>query len=264
MNTLPVEWNGRTIRRREDGYFNATDMCQATGKRFPNWHQNDGTEAFLRALSDQTGIPVNELIQSVTGIGTWVYPDVATALAMWCSPEFHVFVVGLVRQWAEGKLRLAPVVEDLGQDARAIIGGIIKSVVHKEMELLRAEFIASRADDIERIEAEVCRRLEGVHISYGDITVREALDEAGCRQKGRNKINRKIGYWLRKLVPIENRTRRNGPKGPWAFPRAVVAEFMRDIGTVWVHSFNAGMRPTEVDLKQGMLKFTDKNESATT
>lgn len=118
---LPVEWNGRAIRRREDGYFSATDMCQACSKHFPHWRENSSTKAFLNALAEQVGIPTNELIQSVAGVGTWIHPDVATALAMWCSPEFHVFVVGLVRKWAEGKLQPALYEDDPTFLPRALI-----------------------------------------------------------------------------------------------------------------------------------------------
>jgi hypothetical protein len=93
----------RTIRRREDGYFNATDMCQACGKQFNDWARLDSTKKFLSALSAKTGIPVKSeikgLIESKKGgngePGSWIHPRVAIALAMWCEPEFHVFVVGL-------------------------------------------------------------------------------------------------------------------------------------------------------------------------
>lgn len=141
---LPVEWNGRAIRRREDGYFNATDMCQACDRQFHGWHRNDSTDAFLKALSAETQIHVSELVQAVKGgdtklQGTWVHPDVATALAMWCSPEFHVFVVGLVRKWAEGKLIPAPVEEDRSHLlARALIEA------YKEIEENREDATAFR------------------------------------------------------------------------------------------------------------------------
>lgn len=101
----------------------------------------------------------------------------------------------------------------------------------------------------------------GPPISVDDVTVSELLDEAGCRIHGRNKINRKTGYWLRKFIPAERWTRRGGINGPWAFPRSLAKQFMRNFGNDWVRSHNAGMRPTEVDLRQGTLKFSDATKA---
>lgn len=114
---IPVKWNGRTIRRREDGYFNATDMCQSCGKLVADWYKLDATRKVLTQFSADMQIPITGIIQLVRGglpysQGTWVHPEVAVSLAMWLSPDFHVFVVGLVRKWAEGKLVSAPVEEN--------------------------------------------------------------------------------------------------------------------------------------------------------
>jgi hypothetical protein len=93
------QWNGRTIRQREDGYLSATDMCQACGKLFGNWNRLDSTKKYLEALQlrhygdshngnlieiQQGGSPENQ--------GTWVYRKVAIRLAQWLSPDFAVQV----------------------------------------------------------------------------------------------------------------------------------------------------------------------------
>ena len=100
-NLILHNFDGHTIEERvSDGYYNATAMCKSRGKRWHDWDRQDGTEALLDAISRRTGIPVNELVQSVSGQGTWVQRDVALALAMWLDPDLHAAVIGWV---LEGK-----------------------------------------------------------------------------------------------------------------------------------------------------------------
>jgi len=85
------------LQRQRDGYFNATAMCQATGRLWADYNRLESTKAFIDALATETGYPISELIQSVRGgyptqQGTWVHPYVAINLAQWCSPEFAVQV----------------------------------------------------------------------------------------------------------------------------------------------------------------------------
>lgn len=91
-------------QRVKDGYFNATAMCKAAGKRWNNYTQNDTTQEFLAELEADAGIPASELIQSVRGgfpelQGTWVHPHVAMHLAQWLSPRFAVQVSKWVYDW---------------------------------------------------------------------------------------------------------------------------------------------------------------------
>lgn len=109
---------------------------------------------------------------------------------------------------------------------------------------------------IKHLEAIVASIAQGTIPNIAEyVTVRELLNDAHCRQQGRNKINRKICYWLGKLVPEEERLPRRN-RGAWAYPRAIAKKFMREIGNQWVRDHNAGMRPTEVDLRQHTLKFS--------
>jgi hypothetical protein len=82
---------------RSDGYMNATLMCKAHNKRFNNWNQLKETQAYLKALNFNTGIPVLKLVESKQGgdrTGTWVHRKVAIYLSQWLSPEFAVCVSG--------------------------------------------------------------------------------------------------------------------------------------------------------------------------
>ncbi|OQW92186.1 MAG: hypothetical protein BWK79_15200 [Beggiatoa sp. IS2] len=98
-------FNGIVITQRPtDGYINLTAMCQACGKRFGNYNQLSTTEAFLKALSSETGIATSELIQIVKGgfpelQGTFGHPYAAIHLAQWLSPDFAVKVTKWVFDW---------------------------------------------------------------------------------------------------------------------------------------------------------------------
>lgn len=93
-------------QRAEDGYINATELCQAAGKRWHNYVRNETTGHFLRALSAKTRISVPLLNQQVTspdGIhSTWVHPKVAIHLAQWLSADFAVQVSEWIYDWMSG------------------------------------------------------------------------------------------------------------------------------------------------------------------
>lgn len=102
-------------QRVKDGYINATAMCQATGKRFHDYVRIGPTQAFLTALSTETGIPVPKLVQTLNGgdvrlQGTWVHPQVAINLATWCSATFAVQVSKWVYDWMSGRAAIRPTV----------------------------------------------------------------------------------------------------------------------------------------------------------
>ena len=69
MNTQLInrDFHGTIIRQRpSDGYFDATAMCKATGKKFNDYRRLKSTKEFLEELSDfvvkkpVAGIPVSE------------------------------------------------------------------------------------------------------------------------------------------------------------------------------------------------------------
>jgi len=95
-------------QRVKDGYINATAMCQAVGRPWSRYWEARASKDYAQALSSALGIPIAELIQSLSGgdprlQGTWVHPQVAIHLAQWLSPEFAVKVTGWVYDWMSGK-----------------------------------------------------------------------------------------------------------------------------------------------------------------
>ena len=106
MNIQILRWESNDIPRRADGYFNATFMCKAGGKEWSNWWQLLSTQELLEALAASTGIPRTELAQSIRGgiphrQGTWIHPQVAIALAMWISPAFAAWCLGVLHRVVE-------------------------------------------------------------------------------------------------------------------------------------------------------------------
>src|ERR1051326_140536 len=94
-------------QRANDGYINATAMCNAVGKKFFDYWRNAVTQEFLQELARSAGIPADQLtFTTTTGKneerGTWVHPDVAMNLGQWCSPKFAVAVAQWVREWMSG------------------------------------------------------------------------------------------------------------------------------------------------------------------
>lgn len=109
-------------QRANDGYVNATALCQAANKRIDNYFRSPNTQEFLEELSNQLkisikakipfpqfeGDPIDSfLIQVIHGghndlRGTWVHPQVAINLAQWVSPKFAVSVSQWVFDWMNG------------------------------------------------------------------------------------------------------------------------------------------------------------------
>lgn len=97
-------------QRITDGYINATAMCRAARKKINDYVRLSTTQAFLKELSSETGIPASGLVQIIKGgnpqfQGTWVHPQVAIHLAQWLSPKFAVLVSKWVFEWMSGNIQ---------------------------------------------------------------------------------------------------------------------------------------------------------------
>ena len=100
---------GIVPQRPQDGYIDATRLCQQAGRQFADYYRLAQTKAFLDALSLDMGIPISNLVQAIRGRGdkigqgTWVHPQVAIHLGQWLSPQFAVQVSKWVFDWMQGK-----------------------------------------------------------------------------------------------------------------------------------------------------------------
>ena len=94
MESLTVfNYNNQVITRRNDGFVNLTQMCQANGKRIDNWLRLKQTQDYISVLSNSL---TSEVVYSEEGVngGTWGHPSLAINLARWISAAFAVWCDG--------------------------------------------------------------------------------------------------------------------------------------------------------------------------
>jgi hypothetical protein len=110
--SLPVfarNYNGRTIRIREDKYVCLTDMAIASGKKLGHWMELKGTAEYLKALSEGIGITIPVLLEVSDGNPTWGHPKLAIRFAQWCSAQFAVQVDSWIDELlTTGMVSIAP------------------------------------------------------------------------------------------------------------------------------------------------------------
>jgi len=92
MHLQNFNYNGTVIQRRDDGFVNLTQMCQANGKRLTHWLNLKSTQDYIDYIVSVDGITSTEIIEVVQGgtnQGTWGHPELAIDLAKWISNEFR-------------------------------------------------------------------------------------------------------------------------------------------------------------------------------
>ena len=107
MSNLTVfDYKGQVISRRDDGFINLTQMCQANGKRLDNWTRLKQTQDYMKVLGNSL---TSEVVYSEEGVngGTWGHPSLAINLARWISPEFAVWCDGHIFNLMSGNVAIA-------------------------------------------------------------------------------------------------------------------------------------------------------------
>jgi hypothetical protein len=99
--------------RSDDNFINATQLCQAGGKRFHNWYQLDTTKQLINEAASEAGIPASLLVDIKKGNstefnqGTWIHPELAIQLAQWLSPKFAIQVSKwIINLFTNGKVEI--------------------------------------------------------------------------------------------------------------------------------------------------------------
>jgi hypothetical protein len=101
--SLSITGGGIVDMRPNDGYINATKMCQSCGKNWFDYSRLDSTALFITALNPHLLYPACEVRRGRTG-GAWVHHRLAIHLAIWISPDYAVAVTDLVERYLTGKL----------------------------------------------------------------------------------------------------------------------------------------------------------------
>lgn len=95
-NLTAFNYNGQVISRRENGFVNLTQMCQANGKRLDVFMKTQKTKDYIECLERSHQMVVTEIVQGGEPDlqGTWGHPSLAINLARWISPVFAVWCDG--------------------------------------------------------------------------------------------------------------------------------------------------------------------------
>jgi len=117
-----------TILSRDDGFIDATQMCQVRNKTFYDWFRLDSTKEFIKELEEdlklenkssgnhdllqnnenQSNIKLIDVKNGRSGY-SFVHPDLAVQLAMWIDKKFAIKVSRFVRELAiTGSCTLEP------------------------------------------------------------------------------------------------------------------------------------------------------------
>jgi KilA-N domain len=229
------EFNNVSISQRADGYLDATAMCRANGRRWVDYARAAGTEPFINALSETVGISHRLLIEAKEGRngGTYVHPQVAYHLAMWCSPAFAVQVT----EW----------VHDIKTKGYATAPGVsLNAEVLKVLADIDAELAGQR-----KAVAELSSRVDGLLLTTdarrgtGEmVAIRQLLDQAKCITRGRNSVARKLLNALKNAALVQQppvRPRRCPHTGVWLFPVDFANDFMARVGNIWAAAHNAAI-----------------------
>jgi len=114
-----VEYSNITLNnvvitsRPIDHYVNATQLCQAGGKKFSHWFSLETTKELMNELSADAEIPASGLVETKRGgndksnQGSWIHPDLSIQLAQWISPKFAIQVSKWIRTlFSDGSIEI--------------------------------------------------------------------------------------------------------------------------------------------------------------
>ena len=152
-------------QRDEDNYVNLTEMAKAFNKRVNDWTVNKTTQAYIEALSEETGILVSKLLfaTQTTNVDrcTWAHPLVAIAFAQWLNPRFHVWcnlhIKHIIEQQAKPQVEVK-VIELSSKEKLEIVKdsvGLLKLMCGSNLEKLDARDKSMYTAAINNINREV-------------------------------------------------------------------------------------------------------------
>lgn len=232
---LPLAFNGNQITVRAER-ISLTDMWRAAGadpQQAPaKWRTLPSTKAFVEHVELTIGKSDSELFVVKIGgkvKGTWAHWQVALAYAKYLSPEFHAWCNTVVRERMERLSKPAPQT-GLDAETRAVIGGIFKGIVHKELVvMLPAMLQAELAGDRNRLVID-------------NMTVGEILDKEGVASKGRRGLVNRCSRALAKFSAGEGLVPRRthpGRSGVCVYPPEMVQRWLGAAGRALIAAHRA-------------------------
>lgn len=119
--------SGVAVRVDGDGRYCLNDIHKAAGgvdhQKPSEWIANKQTTELVAELN-KAGIPA---ISSRQKVGTYAVKELVYAYANWISAPFYLNVIRTFDAVVTGEVSALP------QETRAVIGGIVKGIIHKEL-----------------------------------------------------------------------------------------------------------------------------------
>lgn len=86
----------KVIIMKENGFINATKLCDDVGKNYQEWSNIDYSKKLIKEINATYMFPDNDLsIKNVTNgssqtNGIYIHPCLIINLASWCNPEYNI------------------------------------------------------------------------------------------------------------------------------------------------------------------------------
>lgn len=230
-------YEGGVIHARDE-MLSLTDMWRAASipeeKRPADWLALSSTAEFRSAVeaSFNAGKSGIETKRGGSAAGTWAHWQIALAYAKYLSPAFHMWCNTVVRERMEGRQAVA-FPSDIADKIDRIFG-IERMLSHKVTEIEKAlPALISQS-----VEAAISSDPRRAVLNY--VSVRQLLDDARAIQKGRRRLNRKVGFAIRdRAAQDKGGVAAKCPHtGVWLFQRAFADKFMSEIGAKLVKAHN--------------------------
>ncbi|MEP9376175.1 KilA-N domain-containing protein [Aquabacter sp. CN5-332] len=227
-----------------------TDMWRAAGsdmsKRPVEWLRSKAARDFIEHLEIMVGNSHLLQVEAGRGGATFAHWQIGVAYAKYLSPDFHIWCNTIVRAHMDGR---AAAPSGLAPDQSELIrriDGIARMLSHKVTNIEAAlPLMVGQA-----LEAHLAADPRRAVLDY--VSVRQMLDDAKALPKGRNRVNRKIGFELRALAAVAAPPvplRRCPHSAVWLFPIEFASSFMAGRGAALVSDHNAAV------MGQGVIDF---------
>ncbi|MFG1300712.1 KilA-N domain-containing protein [Xanthobacter sp. V3C-3] len=131
----PLVYDGVEIHDRGE-MLCLTDMWKAQGsdpaRNVAEWLRSADAKRFIEVLAEAHNMGISHVMtKKGKNGGTYAHWQIGLAYAKYLSPEFHIWCNTVVRQYMEGHIGPQRLVLD--EEARTVIGGIVKSVLHAQL-----------------------------------------------------------------------------------------------------------------------------------
>ena len=102
----------KVIVMRQNGFINASKLCEMCGKHFKHWNRNGNSKKLINAVKkDMNGLeaikePLVGYFRGNNNVvkGTYVHPEIINHIAIWCHIEYARFVSKVMNEYNSRKI----------------------------------------------------------------------------------------------------------------------------------------------------------------